>query len=188
MDGTHVYNEVYLDDVHIPANQVVGKDGGGWAVVNVLAGFERSNMGMVYALLSAIEGFVKYCNETKRNGVPLSHDPIIRNRMADLAIGLEAVRTLAMRIADQQSRNEMGLMDAAAVKVYASELMEKMAHVMTDLLGPYGQVKHSKFARWTVSRSHVPGLLCSHRFYGHQRNPAQYYRLVRPWPSQDEIT
>jgi alkylation response protein AidB-like acyl-CoA dehydrogenase len=147
MDGTHVYNEVYLDDVHIPANQVVGKDGGGWAVVNVLAGFERSNMGMVYALLSAIEGVVQYCNETKRNGVPLSHDPIIRNRVADLATGLEAVRTLAMRIADQQSRNEMGLMDAAAVKVFASELMEKMAHVMTDLIGPYGQVKHSRFAK-----------------------------------------
>jgi alkylation response protein AidB-like acyl-CoA dehydrogenase len=64
-----------------------------------------------------------------------------------LAIGLEAVRTLAIRIDDQQSRHEMGLMDAASVKVFASELMEKMAHVATDLLGPYGQVKHSKFAK-----------------------------------------
>lgn len=147
MDGTHVYNEVYLDDVHIPANQVVGKDGEGWAVVNVLAGFERSNMGLVYGLLSAIEGLVKYCNETKRNGVPLSKDPMVRNRLAELACGLEAVRTLAYRIADQQSRNEMGLMDAASVKVFSSELMERMAQFGTELLGPYGQVKHGKFAR-----------------------------------------
>jgi len=147
MDGSHIYNEVYLDDVHIPANQVVGKEGDGWAVVNVLAGFERSNMGLVYGLLSSIEMLVDYCNNTSRNGVPLSKDPIVRNRVADLAIGLEAVRTLAIRIADQQSRHEMGLMDAASVKVFASELMEKMAHVATDLLGPYGQVKHSKFAK-----------------------------------------
>ncbi len=146
MDGSHIYNEVYLDDVHVPANQIVGKEGGGWAVVNVLAGFERSNMGLVYGLLSAIEQLAEYCNETKRNGVPLSRDPIIRNRLADLAIGLEAVRTLAMRIADQQSRNEMGLMDAAAVKVFASELMEKMANMATDLLGPFGIVKFSKWA------------------------------------------
>jgi len=147
MDGSHIYNEVYLDDVHVPANQIVGKEGDGWAVVNVLAGFERSNMGLVYGLLSAIEHLAAYCNETKRNGVPLSHDPIVRNRLADLAIGLEAVRTLAMRIADQQSRHEMGLMDAAAVKVFASELMEKMAHIATDLFGPFGQVKHSKYAK-----------------------------------------
>jgi alkylation response protein AidB-like acyl-CoA dehydrogenase len=145
MDGSHIYNEVYLDDVHVPANQIVGKEGDGWAVVNVLAGFERSNMGLVYGLLSAVEGLVQYCNETKRNGIPLSKDPIVRNRLADLAIGLEAVRTLAMRIADQQSRHEMGLMDAAAVKVYASELMEKMAHIATDLFGPFGQVKTSKY-------------------------------------------
>ncbi len=147
MDGVHVYNEVYLDDVRIPANQVVGKDGGGWAVVNVLAGFERSNMSMVYALVRVMEYLVEYCNETKRNGVPLSKDPLVRNRIAELACGLEAVRTLAYRIADQQSRNEMGLMDAASVKVYASELMEKMAQVATDLMGPFGQVKHSKWAK-----------------------------------------
>ena len=40
----------------------------------------------------------------------------------------------------------MGLMDAAAVKVFASELMEKMANMATDLLGPFGIVKFSKWA------------------------------------------
>lgn len=149
MDGSHLYNEVYLDDVHVPVNQIVGKEGDGWAVVNVLAGFERSNMHLVYGLLSAIERLVEYCNETERNGVPLSRDPIVRNRLADLAIGLEAVRTLAMRIADQQSRHEMGLMDAAAVKVFASELMEKTANIATELFGPFGIVK---FSKWAIMR------------------------------------
>ncbi len=147
MDGSHVYNEVYLDDVEVPANQIVGQEGGGWAVVNVLAGFERSNIGLVYAMVRALEYVVAYCNETKVGGVPLSRDPIIRNRVAELACGLEAVRVLAWRIADQQSRNEMGLMDAAGVKVFGSELMEKMSFIMTDLLGPYGQAKHSKWAK-----------------------------------------
>jgi alkylation response protein AidB-like acyl-CoA dehydrogenase len=147
MDGTHVYNEVYLDDVRIPANQVVGKEGGGWAVVNVLAGFERSNMAMVYALVRVLEYLVEYCNEIKRNGVPLSKDPIVRSRVAGLACDLEAVRTLAYRIADQQNRNEMGLMDAASVKVFSSELMERIAHVATDIMGPFGQVSHSRWAR-----------------------------------------
>jgi len=40
MDGAHVYNEVYLDDVHMPAKYIIGQENEGWAVVNVLAGFE----------------------------------------------------------------------------------------------------------------------------------------------------
>ncbi len=129
MNGSHVYNEVYLDDVHMPAKYIVGQENEGWAVVNVLAGFERSNMDMVYGLVKAQEELVNFCNETKRNGKPLSQDPMIRNRIAEFACSIEAVRTLAYRVADQQNRNEMGLMDAAAVKVFASELLEKFGQI-----------------------------------------------------------
>jgi hypothetical protein len=147
MNGAHVYNEVYLDDVHMPAKYVVGQENEGWAVVNVLAGFERSNIDMVMGLVRAVEDLVKFCNENKREGKPLSHDPMIRAKVADLALSVEAVRTLAYRVADQQNRNEMGLMDAAAVKIFASELLEKFGQVSTDILGCYGQVKQSKFAK-----------------------------------------
>jgi alkylation response protein AidB-like acyl-CoA dehydrogenase len=41
----------------------------------------------------------------------------------------------------------MGLMDAAVVKIYASELMERFSQVGAELLGPWGQVKNSKYAR-----------------------------------------
>ncbi|MEI6186156.1 MAG: acyl-CoA dehydrogenase family protein [Dehalococcoidia bacterium] len=147
MNGSHVYNEVYLDDVHMSAKYIVGQENEGWAVVNVLAGFERSNMDMVYGLVKAQEELVNFCNQTKRNGKPLSQDPLIRNRIAEFACSIEAVRTLAYRVADQQNRNEMGLMDAASVKVFASELLEKFGQIATDLLGPHGQVKHSKWAK-----------------------------------------
>lgn len=147
MNGSHVYNEVYLDDVHMPAKYVVGQENEGWAVVNVLAGFERSNIDMVMGLVRAQEDLVKFCNEYKKNGKPISQDPIIRNRISDLACSVESVRTLAYRVADQQNRNEMGLMDAAAVKIFASELLEKFGQLATDILGPFGQVKKSKFAR-----------------------------------------
>ena len=147
MNGAHVYNEVYLDDVHMPAKYVVGQENEGWAVVNVLAGFERSNIDMVMGLVRGVEDLVKFCNENKRDGKPLAHDPMIRNKIADLAASVEAVRTLAYRVADQQNRNEMGLMDAAAVKIFASELLEKFGQISTDILGLYGQVKQSKFAK-----------------------------------------
>ena len=148
MNGAHIYNEVYLDDVHMPAKYIVGQENEGWAVVNVLAGFERSMMDSVMGLVHAMEELVEYCNENNKNGQPLSRDPLIRNRIVELSCSLESARTLAYRVADQQNRHEMGLMDAAAVKIFASELGEKFAKLTTDILGPYGQVKKSRFSRF----------------------------------------
>jgi 3-oxocholest-4-en-26-oyl-CoA dehydrogenase alpha subunit len=147
MNGSHVYNEVYLDDVHIPAKYIIGQENEGWAVVNVLAGFERSNIDMVMGLVRAQEELINFCNENKRNGKLLSQDPLIRSKLAEFATSIEAVRTLAYRVADQQNRNEMGLMDAGAVKIFASELLEKFGQLSSDILGPFGQVKQSKFAK-----------------------------------------
>ncbi|MGA2368757.1 MAG: acyl-CoA dehydrogenase family protein [Dehalococcoidia bacterium] len=146
MNGKHIYNEVYLDELRVPASNIVGQENEGWDVVNVLAGFERSNIVLVMGLVRGLEELVRYCNETKRNGKPLSQDPIIRNKLAGMACEIEAARMLAYRVADQQSRGEMGLMDAAAVKIYSSELGEKVADLAMEILGPRGQVKQSRFA------------------------------------------
>ena len=99
-------------------------------------------MGMVRGL----EELVTYCNETERNGRPLAKDPLIRNRLAQAACDIEAARTLAYRVADLQNKNEMSLMDASAVKIFASDLGERLAALATDILGPYGQVKRSQWA------------------------------------------
>ncbi len=146
MDRGTPFCEVYFDDVHVPAKNIVGQENEGWAVVNTLAGFERSSLSEIMGLVRALEELVKFCNETKRNGQPLVKDPVIRNRVAQLACELEAARALAYRVADLQNRNEMALMDASAVKIFSSELGERFAFTVTDILGPYGQVSSSRWA------------------------------------------
>jgi alkylation response protein AidB-like acyl-CoA dehydrogenase len=66
--------------------------------------------------------------------------------VAQLACELEAAKAIAYRIADLQNRNEMALMDASAAKIFYSELGERFAFVATDIAGPYGQVKNSRWA------------------------------------------
>jgi alkylation response protein AidB-like acyl-CoA dehydrogenase len=146
IDGGAPFAEVYFDDVHVPAKNIVGQENEGWAIVNLLAGFERSGMGEIMGMYRELEELVKYCNETKRNGQPLAKDPLVRNRVAQLACELEAAKAIAYRIADLQNRNEMALMDASAAKIFYSELGERFAFVATDIAGPYGQVKNSRWA------------------------------------------
>jgi alkylation response protein AidB-like acyl-CoA dehydrogenase len=145
-DGKHFYNEVFFDDVHVPAENIVGEENKGWQVAQTLAGFERSSVGIIMTLQRQLEDLVEYCNETKVRGKPLSRDPIIRNRLAEVACEIEANRTLAYHVADLQDRNQMALFDASAIKVYSSELWERLAALAADILGVYGQVKTSKWA------------------------------------------
>ena len=142
----HLYNEVYFDDVHVPAKNIVGKENEGWAVVNLLAGFERSSIDEIMRMQRELEDLVQYCKQTKRNGKPLADDPTIRNRLAQAACEIEAARTLAYKVADLQNRNEMALMNASAVKIFSSELAERLTFLATDILGPFGQVKFSRWA------------------------------------------
>lgn len=146
MDGGHLYNEVFLDDVRVPVKNVVGEENQGWGVTQTLAAFERSNLGAIMGMHRQIEELVNYCNETKVKGEPLAKNPLTRNRIAHVACDLWAAHALAYRIADAQSRNEMAAFDASAVKVFSGELQARMAQLGTEILGPYGQVKHSKWA------------------------------------------
>jgi len=142
------YNEVFLDDVRVPVKNVVGEEGKGWQVTQMLAGFERSNLGAIMCMQRQLEDIVKYCNETKEGGELLAKNPLVRNRIAQAACDLESARCLAYRIADAQSKNEMAPFDASAVKITSGELQARVAHMVTDLVGPYGQVKISRWAKF----------------------------------------
>lgn len=146
MNGMHIYNEVFLDDVRVPAENIVGQEHGGWAVVNTLAAFERSFIEIVMMMKRMFEDLVVYCSQTRRNGQLLSSTPVIRNRLSQLACELEAARMLSYRIADSQGRDEVALIQPAGLKVFASDLGERMALIATDILGPFGQVKTSRWA------------------------------------------
>lgn len=147
MDGGHLYNEVFFDDVRVPVRYVVGEENKGWAITQLTASFERSNLGAIMGMERRLQELVSYCNETEIDGEPLARKPLVRDKLADLACQIEAARTLAYRIADAQSKNEMAMFDASAVKVFAGDLSRRIAVAACDILGPYAQVKRSEWAR-----------------------------------------
>ncbi len=132
--------------MHVPAKNLVGQENEGWAVSQLLLGFERSGLDMVMGMLRWLGDLVTFCNESERNGQPLAKYPLIRNRLAQIACDIEAARTMAYRVADLQSRKETSIVEAGVVKTFASETVERFASLATDILGSYGQVKFSRWA------------------------------------------
>ncbi len=110
--------------------------------------FERSMIAVFSVCQRELEELVEFCNETKPGGEVLTKNPLVKHRLAQLAIEVEAGRAFAYSIVWSQIKGGLiaaGPM-AAASKVLATELLQRLTYAGCELMGLYGQVKESRWA------------------------------------------
>jgi alkylation response protein AidB-like acyl-CoA dehydrogenase len=148
MNGKHVYNEVFFNDVKISAADLIGVEGEGWALTRQTMNFERSGAGGFSGAKRYIEQLIDYAKGTERNGRPLSKDPNTRKKIAELFIGSEVGKSLAYKIAWMHQKGDFaGLITAAsASKLYSTELGYRLADYATEIMGLYGQLEDDPHA------------------------------------------
>ena len=144
----HSFNEVFLDDVRIPKENLVGQKNNGWYQLMMALDFERSSIGYAAATQRVIEGLVKYAKETTRNGEPLANNPLIRNELAQLAVENEVARMMAYRIAWMFSKGLHPSHEASMSMVFISEVNRHTANVGMQILGHYGELDRD--SKWAV--------------------------------------
>lgn len=144
--GHHSFNEVFFDDVKVPKKNVVGEINRGFYNVMVALQYERIVVG-VGGFRRFLEALIEYVQETKYNGEALAKDPLIRNKVASLAIEVEALHGFYWRTAWQLDKGRIPELEASVLKLFASELGRTLANTAMEILGPYGQLeKGSKWA------------------------------------------
>jgi alkylation response protein AidB-like acyl-CoA dehydrogenase len=151
MEGSHMFNEVYFDNVRVPARNMVGEENQGWLASQMTSNFERSMIAVFSACKRDLEELAEFCAETRLGGGTLAANPLVRHRLAQLSIEIEAGCTFAYAVVWNQVRGGLvaaGPM-AAAAKVLASELLQRLTYTACDIMGLYGQVKDS---RWGMMR------------------------------------
>jgi alkylation response protein AidB-like acyl-CoA dehydrogenase len=147
MSGMRNFCEVFFDDVRVPKKNMVGEKNRGWYVTLATMNYERSGSGRYAEHRRHLEDLAQYCKETTRNGKPLSQDPLVRHRLAQHLIELDAGRSLARRIAWLQSKGELVAAEASASKAFGSELGQRISFTGCQVMGLYGQLeKGSKWA------------------------------------------
>jgi alkylation response protein AidB-like acyl-CoA dehydrogenase len=129
----HHFNEVFLDNVRVPASNMVGAENEGWYVAMTLLDFERSGIYGVSSLRRTMEVLV----ESVAGALGRSR---YRPPLADLAVSLNAARCMSYRIGDMQAKGAAPTYDASAMKVFTSELQQRMYQFGTSVLGVRGQL------------------------------------------------
>ena len=141
MSGTHDLNEVFYDDVHVPRKNLVGEENRGWYHSMISLDFERTTgVARASQLRRMIDELIKFAQETTVKDKPLTKDPLVRRKLAEITIDTEVARMLAYRVVWMQTKGLIPNYEASMIKLYATELMQQIAHVGTQIMGLYGQL------------------------------------------------
>jgi alkylation response protein AidB-like acyl-CoA dehydrogenase len=138
MAGTHEFNEIFFEDVRIPASQLVGEENRGWYHVAVGLDFERSSIGATSNARRLLHDLVGYVGKSRR-----AARPEVRTRLADHAISVEVLRAMAYNIAAQQEGGFAPTREAQMAKLFGAELQQRVATTALQVFGMDGQASRS---------------------------------------------
>ena len=145
MTGSHTFNEVFLDDVRIPAENLVGEVNRGWGLAKVTLGNERvslSSGGALWGMGPAAGDLLDVVRA--RGGVA---DPVLRQRLADLHIEAELLRLIRLRTVTARIKGEPPGAEASIRKMMSDEHGQRIMGLAKDLAGPGGMLVDRR-ARW----------------------------------------
>ena len=122
--GRHHFNEVFFDNVEVPAANLVGMENKGWYHLMQALVYERRSFApsMYGVCKKAVEALVEYVKNTKHEGEPLSQYVGVRNQLASIAVDLEALRLFAFQITWLVSQGGMPIYEASRNKLMADML------------------------------------------------------------------
>jgi alkylation response protein AidB-like acyl-CoA dehydrogenase len=145
MAGQHGFNEVFLEDVRIPAKNLVGQENMGWYQLAVALDFERSSIAGSARARRILDEYVRFAHENRWS---VEEHPEIRNRLAEISIEIDIAKYLSYRVASMQQSGKIPNYEATIAKMYSSELGQRLSNTGMQLLGLYGQVHpKSKYAK-----------------------------------------
>ena len=141
-------NEVFYDNVRVPQTNRIGPEGEGWSIIRMALTAERGDLGTFPWPKILVNDLIQYAKETKRNGKPLSEDPLIRQTLAQLATDVNVLRLYNYRVGWMVDKGLDVSWASSMVKIFESELSQKIANQGMNVMGLYGQLEPgSKYAQ-----------------------------------------
>ena len=143
MHGRGAFNEVFFEDVRVPASQRIGEENRGWYIAMTALDFERSGVHLVIGVQRAFEDLRDYATEPDSDGSGryLAKRQTTRLTLADTRIELEVARLLSYRITSMQSHSLVPNYEASAAKTFGTELIQRHACRAINLLGQRGMLR-----------------------------------------------
>jgi alkylation response protein AidB-like acyl-CoA dehydrogenase len=146
IDGRSELNEVFLDNVRVPRDQLIGDPGKGWTYAKYLLDKERTASAFLYFNRHRFEMAKEIARSVMRDGKPLLASTAFRRQLARVEADLDSLNWSVLRIlAGEQNKFDANAV-VSALKIRGSEMQQRVTALQIDALGPL------------ASREFVPGV------------------------------
>jgi alkylation response protein AidB-like acyl-CoA dehydrogenase len=144
MSGSRT-NQVFYNEVRISKRYLVGEKNQGWSYLVSALDLER--VLTVGGIQKLFEELVAYTKEVAYKGILLCKDALIRQKLAEMAIEISVAHKLAQRVAWLQDKGEIPKYESSLLKLFVSELYQRVTNGGLQILGLYGQSRGN--SKWT---------------------------------------
>jgi alkylation response protein AidB-like acyl-CoA dehydrogenase len=134
LDGEHEVNEVWFDNVEVPAENLVGEENKGWTYAKYLLAHERTNIADVNRAKRELERLKRIA---KAEGV--DQDQRFRDQIALLEVDIVALEMMVLRVLSAESSGKQSLDVAGLLKIRGSEIQQRYTELMMLAGGPLAQ-------------------------------------------------
>ncbi len=136
--GESHFCEIFLNDVVIPAVNLVGPENEGWQVAQATLGTERGMTMLELAERLGHAGFrwlVQACSRPRAGGGRPIHDALVQDGLARFETEITGLRGLCRELVENTEAGTAGAADASIVKLFYSELLQRMTDFGADIGG-----------------------------------------------------
>ena len=139
MDGGHEVNEVFFDEVRVPAANLVHQENQGWTVAKFLLGHERLNTARIGTSRRELERLKDYAARQRAGGRSLMEDTRFRDKVTRLEVELMALQVTNLRFLDQLRGGKPPGAEVSMLKIKGTEIQQRLTELMMEAAGPLAQ-------------------------------------------------
>ncbi len=163
IDGGHELNEVFFEDVRVPAENLVGEENKGWTYAKELLAEERTFSAEVKRHKGQLARIKDIARKVKIRGRPLIEDPHFQRRLAQLEIEVLAHEATLWRVVAEEEAGILGAAPTPSIlKVRGTELVQRLGALMLEALEEAGLPYYSEHDYFLGAPEDPPGIPEAH--------------------------
>jgi alkylation response protein AidB-like acyl-CoA dehydrogenase len=139
MAWNHSFNEVFFEDVRVPARNIIGEINRGWYVGTTTLDFERSSIGNSVGQRQSVERGLNWLKAHKSEITPTDYEAV-RLQFADRWIEVQVATNLAFRIISMQAAGQIPNSEASIAKLFNTELSQRTVRTIEKMIGMWGGI------------------------------------------------
>jgi alkylation response protein AidB-like acyl-CoA dehydrogenase len=142
--------QVFLDEVRVPATNLLGEEGQGWEIIGGNLELERvaCAAGYLGCAQQAVDDAMLYATQREQFGQPIYQFQVLKHMLADMQTEVDAARLMVYRAAATIDAGQDALREVSMAKLIASETLQKVSRQGVQIMGGHGMLPDADMERY----------------------------------------